>query len=330
MKKKVVFAGHDLKFATGLINDLKLKPDIEVKIDKWDSHDAHDEEFSEKCLEWADVIFCEWGLGNAVWYSKYKKSNQKLLVRMHRQELETFYPNKFVLENINKIIAISPYIFEEFYRKFKFPRKKMQMIFNYVDMSKYTLTKLEGSQYNIGMIGISPKLKRIDIALDIFERLWEKDNRYKLYAKGRMPSEYNWIWNNDEQRQYYEEQFSRIEKSNWGKNVIFSGFGSDVNEWLENIGFILSTSDYESFHLAVAEGMASGAYPIIRNWDGVRTIYKKDWIFNSIDDAVDKIVKYNENEVMQKIDQSRSLNEFVSNNFSLTKATNEIYKIIMS
>ena len=47
-------------------------------------------------------------------------------------------------------------------------------------------------------------------------------------------------------------------------------FGPDVGTWLRRIGFILSTSDDESFHLAPAEGMASGAVPVIRSWP-VRT-----------------------------------------------------------
>ena len=48
--------------------------------------------------------------------------------------------------------------------------------------------------------------------------------------------------------------------------------------WLRRIGFILSTSDDESFHMAPAEGMASRAVPVIRHWPGAETIYDKRWI----------------------------------------------------
>jgi hypothetical protein len=41
---------------------------------------------------------------------------------------------------------------------------------------------------------------------------------------------------------------------------------------------VLSTSDDESFHLAPAEGMASGAVPALLNWPGAETIYDPHWI----------------------------------------------------
>jgi hypothetical protein len=41
---------------------------------------------------------------------------------------------------------------------------------------------------------------------------------------------------------------------------------------------MLSTSDDESFHVAPAEGMASRAVPVLRNWPGVETIYDARWI----------------------------------------------------
>ncbi len=41
---------------------------------------------------------------------------------------------------------------------------------------------------------------------------------------------------------------------------------------------MLSTSDDESFHVAAAEGMASRAVPVVRNWPGAHTIYRRRWI----------------------------------------------------
>jgi Glycosyl transferases group 1 len=51
-----------------------------------------------------------------------------------------------------------------------------------------------------------------------------------------------------------------------------------VPSWLRRIGFVLSTSDDESFHMAPAEGMASRAVPVIRHWPGAETIYDARWI----------------------------------------------------
>jgi hypothetical protein len=44
------------------------------------------------------------------------------------------------------------------------------------------------------------------------------------------------------------------------------------------VGFVLSTSDDESFHVAPAEGMASRAVPVLRHWPGAETTYDMRWI----------------------------------------------------
>ena len=68
--------------------------------------------------------------------------------------------------------------------------------------------------------------------------------------------------------------------------------GDDVQEWFRKIGFVLSPSEFESFHMAIPEGMASGAIPVIRNWEGADQIYPKRFIFKDITQAASIILKY--------------------------------------
>lgn len=291
-KKKLLFAGHDLKFAR-LIMDYLQHRGYEIRLDEWTGHSAHNEVYSKECLGWADIIICEWGLGNSVWYSEHKLPHQKLIIRMHRQELDTNYPKQLTLENVDAIIAISPYVYEELYRTFKLPREKMKMIYNTVHTAGLDKPKKEDAKYHLGIIGICPKMKRLDLAVDILEQLWTEDSRYKLFVKGKMPQEYGWLWRKDEEREYYEQLFARIEQAPWKDAVVFEGFGSDMDEWFRNIGFVLSTSDFESFHLAPSEGMASGAYPIIKKWDGSDTIYPPSYLLDSLDACVSRIKELN-------------------------------------
>ncbi|GGE56693.1 glycosyl transferase [Pullulanibacillus camelliae] len=292
-KINLVFAGHDLKFIQAAITHFEQHPNVNVRIDQWSGHDEHDSEHSTECLEWADVIFCEWGLGNAVWYSQNKKKGQKLFVRMHLQERETSFPSQFHLENIDQIIVISPYIFEEFHRVCQIPREKMIMIYNMIDTNKFNKTKIDNTQvaYHLGICGILPKRKRLDRALDILEQLWKKDHRYKLFVKGKLPEELKWLMKREDEKQYYDAIFARIKQAPWGKNVIFDEHGNDMDEWFRKIGYILSTSDFESFHLAPMEGLASASLPAVWHWTGAETIYPKEFLFENDTDIVDYILK---------------------------------------
>ncbi|WP_051456756.1 hypothetical protein [Brochothrix campestris] len=62
-----------------------------------------------------------------------------------------------------------------------------------------------------------------------------------------------------------------------------------MGEWFKKIGYTLSTSDNESFHLAPMEGMASGAFPCILNWEGAESIYPESSIVPTITDMVNLI-----------------------------------------
>jgi glycosyltransferase involved in cell wall biosynthesis len=314
-KTKIVFAGHDLKFAQLIMDYLEKEGSYDLRVDQWTGHNVHNTEQSKAYLAWADVIVCEWGLGNAVWYSHHKLPHQRLIVRMHRQELDTIYPKQFYMDNIDAIVAISPHIYEEFYRAFKIPREKMYMLFNTLDAEALNKEKEDTNtaKYHLGIIGICPKMKRLDLAVDILEKLWLKDSRYKLFVKGKLPQDYSWLWKKEEERQYYENLFERINAAPWKDAVVFDGFGSDMDEWFKKIGFVLSTSDFESFHLAPSEGMASGAYPIILNWDGSDTIYSSHYLLQDVDECVTRIEEINalDDEQMERVREE--VKEYASN-----------------
>ncbi|XBO86027.1 glycosyltransferase [Bacillus licheniformis] len=173
-----------------------------------------------------------------------------------------------------------------------------------------------------------PKLKRLDLAIDIFEKLWTLDKRYKLYIKGKHPQEYPWLWNNENEREFFENVFKRISEAEWRYSVIFDGFGNDIPEWLQKINFVLSTSDSESFHLAPGEGMASGAFPIILNWDGSNTIYPSEYIHQNVNDCVEKILEINSKN--EKQDLREKIVNYTKENFDVNKIAAQLKNLLES
>lgn len=285
-KKKILIAGHDLKFAKFIMEAVEARDDLELLVDQWQGHSKHDEEQSNYLLNQADIIFCEWALGNAVWYSRHKKAGQKLITRVHAQELKTRHLEECLHDNIDSYIFVSPYYFELMISEFSLEREKCNMIFNMVDVDLLNKPKVPGAEFNLGMIGDVPQSKRLDRALDIFAQLYEKDKRYKLFVKGKRPEDYPWMHSKAKEHEmaYYRRQYQRIQDNGWQDNVVFEGHGP-IDEWLQKIGWVLSVSDHESFHLAVAEGMASGATPIVLRWPGVEQLYPTSAIFDSVHDA---------------------------------------------
>lgn len=168
--------------------------------------------------------------------------------------------------------------------------------------------KNNDARYTLGIIGVTPARKRLDLALDLLEMLLSIDSRYCLRVKGKHPLDYAWLLKRSDELDYYEKIFNRINNSEKLRyKVIFDPPGDDVNEWFSMVGYILSTSDFESFHMAIGEGVLTGAKPIIWNWDGADEIWSSKFCVSSVSEAVNLVQEE------QLIDEYRS---FVINNYS--------------
>jgi glycosyltransferase involved in cell wall biosynthesis len=276
---RVVIAGHDLKFFNPLIAYFKLQPGLEVRVDQWKALGEHDEAVSRELAEWADVVICEWCGPNAIWYSRHKRKDQRLLVHLHRFELYSHYPGQVRIGNVDQVICVSDHYTRLTREQTGWPAAKVVTVPNPLDISQLDRSKLSGVEHHLGMVGIVPSRKRLDLALDVLEDLRRDDDRYMLYVKGGMPWELWWVWQNPAERDHYTAALRRVQRSPLLQGaVVFDDAGPDVPAWLRRVGFVLSTSDDESFHVGPAEGMASRAVPVVRHWDGAETIYDKRWI----------------------------------------------------
>lgn len=272
-KIRVGVSGHDLKFWYPLQKALEETGRYEFREDIWTGHDTHDQASSQALLEWADVLVAEWALANAVYYSRHKRPHQRLIVRLHLQERGTPYPAEIDYANVERVVFVGEHILRECVDKFAIPRDICSVLGNFIDVSRYSLPKLGGAEYTLGIIGTAPARKRLDLALDTLELLARQDDRYCLRVKGASPASIPWLWARTPEREYYQQVYSRINSGALRHRVIFDPQGNDVHYWLQMVGSILSPSDFESFHMAVSEGAASGAVPAVWSWEGASEIY---------------------------------------------------------
>nr|WP_306270347.1 glycosyltransferase [Ornithinimicrobium sp. HY1793] len=290
-RTRILVAGHDLKFAQSFIDSLR-EQGFPVEIDQWQSHTDHDEERSQELLRSAHVVFCEWGLGNAEWYSKHVGKEQRLIVRVHSQELRRPYLSRIKHDNVAAYIFVGSLIREAAVRGHGVPRNRTVVIPNGVPVDALQLPKTEEADRTIGLVGILPQSKRLDLALDVLEGLQQHDPSYRLRVRGKLPSELPWLAQRPLELQYFEDQFTRIDALNSSRpdSVLMEGHDDNMTEWYRHIGIALSVSDFESFHLTIADGAASGAMPALLAWPGADLIYPRDWICASTDEIVKRVL----------------------------------------
>src|SRR5699024_4850674 len=106
---KVVVAGHDMKIFTRLAQYLTYLPGLDVRIDGWEVLCTHVRYRSRGVAAWADVVICEWCGPNALFYSKWKRPGQRLIVRLHRFELYAEWPRKLEIDKVDAGVCVSPH-----------------------------------------------------------------------------------------------------------------------------------------------------------------------------------------------------------------------------
>lgn len=274
----VLVAGHDLKFLAP-IREAVAAAGATLTEDVWQSHTEHDEAASRAALEGADVILCEWCLGNAAWYSRNKRPGQRLVVRLHRVEVFTEHPARVDIDNVDRVVCVSRHIADEAIERFGWDPAKLHVIPNSVDVSRFRLPKQEDARFTLAMIGYVPQRKRLDRALDVLEELRRHDPRFRLVVIGHPPSALDWVVREVEEVHFFRDCLARAQESLALRGaVIFRPFTEHLPGELRQAGFALSTSDSEGHQVALAEAAASGAIPVILDRPGASSQFPRRWI----------------------------------------------------
>ncbi|EPF69978.1 glycosyltransferase [Acinetobacter rudis] len=331
-RPRVLIAGHDLKFIKPA--EEKLSQFFDIKYDQWISHTEHDEKSSLELLEWAEIIWCEWMLGNSLWYSENKKNNQKLVIRVHRQELLTNYAEKINFSKVDLVMPVSVLFFERLLERFpNIPRDKVRLIPNYIDINEYKNDWNDDRIFNLAMIGILPSKKGFKSSLEILKKLRDVDPRFKLSIYSKRPSDLPWLMRNKEEMAYFDSCDEYIVNNKLLDAVEFKGHSNLKVALTEHkIGYILSLSEsnnydfpgFESFHLAVADGFAGGGISLINRWPGCEYIFPNYMIKDSLDEIVDSIVSLM-NDKNKFIEISKKGREYINLNYSVDSFVSKIF-----
>jgi glycosyltransferase involved in cell wall biosynthesis len=289
-QKTLLIAAHDLKFIKPFYPYFS-KAGFRILLDFWSSHTQHNETASRRLIAQADTVFCEWILGNAIWYAKNKRAGQKLVGRLHAQEIRSTLFEKVPFDQFEKVIFVGPHMLRQAKARNPVFEKNGVVIYNGVDVE--TLQAVPRKQTNgkvLGFVGIVPQSKRLDLALDILRELRRDDQAYILRVKGKRPEDFPWMANRLEELAWYEAQYRRLDDDPLLRGaVFFDGHGNDMPEWYSGIDYVLSTSDFESFHFTIADGAAAGCVPVVLPWEGADEIYPREWVVPDVSKAVKRV-----------------------------------------
>jgi glycosyltransferase involved in cell wall biosynthesis len=288
--RRALLTGFDLRFARDLAERLATRGDLRMTVDEWPVVSTGSPQ-TEKLVDDAQSIFAEWARPNAVWLSERKRRDQVLVVRLHRYEIDAVFPREINIDNVDAVVYIAPQFGRRIRDELGWPSEKLVYVPNFLDVDWLDRPKLPQARFVLGFVGLELIRKRFDLALDLLTEVRRHDPRFTMRVRSVMPWDNRYAWLNPQERAHVGWWSARIERDPLLRNaVIFDPPGRDMGRWYRQVGFIVSTSDEEGCHSSVAEGMASGAVPVVRPWPGAVEVYDTRWVHVGTLDAVRAIL----------------------------------------
>ncbi|HUR14216.1 MAG TPA: glycosyltransferase [Mycobacteriales bacterium] len=238
----------------------------------------------------SDTVWVEWSQRAAVVASLLTGSPRRTIVRLHSFEAWTVFPQLVDWSRVDDLVFVGPHL-----RDLIVPRlpgldpttTRLHVLPISVDTARWALPKLPGADRTLAVIGWAAPAKQAVWALDLLARLRRHDPGYRLLLVGKEPDAKGPAG----LRRYHHEVLRRARQPDVADAVELVPFTSDVPGLLQRAGFVVSSSVRESLHMAVLEGAASGAVPVVRDWpmlaayDGPRRLFPPHWVVDTLEAA---------------------------------------------
>jgi len=266
-----------------------------------------------KLMKWSDISWFEWCTDLAMNASKMPKVCTNI-IRLHRYEAYLDYPNEVNWDNIDVLITVGNRCVNEFLAG-KVPdiasRTRIVEIPNGVDLAKFGFIERSRGP-NIAFVGDLRLVKNPMFALQCMHRLHSIDSAYKLFFAGRIPPVDAFV------EQYLGHT---VDVLGLREVVFFDGRQADINSWLADKHYIISTSVIESQGMGILEGMACGLKPVVHNFPGAERIFAPEFVFNTAEDFCRQILSAEY--------EPKRYREFVKARYSLAEQLRGVSRLLM-
>lgn len=256
-----------------------------------------------------DLVWCEWAND----FTSEALNNRlpvKTMVRIHDHEIYQGRIFNINWDNVDYIWFINRKAQEDFNNAIKVNCKQF-FLSNAVDSGVFVENISE--EKHIGFLSIySRPRKRIDRAIEVFKKVYEKDQAWKMTIRAEP----------------FDENHYEYEKLAEGLPIIFDRrsinldkYGSekaDVDEFFKDKAVVLSTSDHEGFHYTIAEGALCGCMPVVFDWEwGYAGDFWTKFVHKTTEEMANAILNYKpsteyRNYVVEKFSNEKLSKELIN------------------
>lgn len=254
----------------------------------------------ERELDWCDLAWFEWCDELLVAATSWPKRS-KIVCRLHSFEAFTHHPEHVDWSKVDGLMFVN-----ESVRRLLLGRIPSDLLTtvipNGVDFDRFHFPATKRYGKKVAYAGYLNFKKNPGFLLACFEALWRDDPQTSFHMAGKYQGAHIQV--------FLEHMLPRLPFK-----VHFDGWMDDMPAWLADKDYIISSSYFESFHYAVAEGIACGLLPLVYNWPGSENCYPAEVRFDTLAGCVEVMRRHRE--APSPLDRAASFRDALKARFAL-------------
>ncbi len=233
----------------------------------------------------ADIKIYMWCNEDTVEVIRMYGDKFKIVVFIRRYEFYTDCIDKMDWSKVDAVIMVNDYLAKNFENRTGI---KPHIIYNGILPENWKFKHHKHGK-KIAMVGYINQKKNYPLAMQILAKL-PKD--YELHLAGGVQCEATMD---------YIDNIAKATK----RVVTYNGQIDDIDFWLSDKNYLLSTAISEGNPNNVIEAMAKGIKPIVHNWPGSKEQFGNN-VFNTVEEALEMMnpdSEYNSTEYRQIVEE---------------------------
>jgi len=243
-------------------------------------HEDHPGDNVRDLVEWSDIAWFDGGGDKVVEASKLPRTG-KTIVSLRRSDVRGDWVENVRWEHVDILVQIgSPAVEAAVLERVPDIRNRTRLVLvpNGMNLDRYTFQQRQRGKH-LACTGCLSMETNPAFLLQCMQKLHYIDAEYRLFFSGRFESPVL--------EQYVRHMVQTLGLTNI---VSFEPYPSDLNVWLHDKHFIISSGIGESQVESILAGMASGLKPIVHNFPGAETLFPSACLFNIAEEFCERVL----------------------------------------
>ena len=213
----------------------------------------------------ADVVFVDWADKGLTWVTQVVPEGTRVVVRLHGVDTLSAWLHTAEWDKVDDVIFPSDHLRRAAAAALggRLDGIRQHVVANPVDVERYVRPKTETARTDArhGRLGTAGQGPAVDARRA--RRAASADPRWRLRLIG---ADFAVDDSNPVERDAARAFHARIADPLVADGVDFVGYTTRLPEHLREVGWAVSSSRREGFHIGLVEMAASGAVPVVRDW----------------------------------------------------------------